>query len=212
MTYEIIPSPGTQDKDWPSIEKKIEIAMPFAATIHVDILDGVFTPNVTFSDPMPFKKFTGNIFLEVHLMVQEPINYLDQFAQAGFRRFIGQVEKMSNQGEFVRKAKTLGEIGLALDKQTPIDAIRVPFEDLDAVLIMTVQAGFSGQTFLPELLEKVKALRRKYSLPIEVDGGINDKTIKTAFDAGTTRFVATSFIYSHENPSEQFNILRGKLG
>lgn len=211
MIYEIIPSPGTQDHDWLTIEKKIETVKPFVKTVHIDILDGKFAPNVTSSDPQPFKKFTNDIFFEVHLMVDEPINYIDSFAKAGFKRFIGHVEMMSDQDEFIRKGKTLGEVGLAIDKDTSINAITMPFENLDTLLVMTIQAGFSGQVFLPELLEKVKALREKCNLPIEVDGGINDLTILKAKEAGANRFVTTSHLFNSLDHFKTFSTLLEKI-
>lgn len=224
--YEIIPSPGTENKNWQDIENKIVLVKPFVKTIHIDVIDGKFANNTTIADPTPFMKYTkalpsgqrgqfdgeeGLVF-EVHLMVEEPINYLKPWAEAGFQRFIGQIEKMSDQEAFVAEAQLLGEVSLAIDKQTPIDAIKVSLDDLDALLIMTIQAGFSGQTFEESLLEKVKKVREQSEyLPIEVDGGINDETIAVAAAAGATRFVATSFLFNLETPEKQYQILQNKL-
>jgi ribulose-phosphate 3-epimerase len=225
--YEIIPSPGTENKDWLDIEKKIESVKPFVKTVHIDVIDGKYANNTTFSDPAPFAKYTkelpsgqrgqlvgetGLVF-EVHLMVEDPIQYLKPFSQAGFHRFIGQIEKMPDQEAFVAEAQLWGEVALALDKQSPFDSLKVPLDDLDAVLIMTIQAGFSGQQFEEALLAKVKSLRGKNEfLPIEVDGGINDETIELAAAAGANRFVATSFLFNQtESPEEQFKLLEKKL-
>ncbi|MFH1832875.1 MAG: ribulose-phosphate 3-epimerase [Candidatus Levyibacteriota bacterium] len=203
--YEIIP--GILEKDWAEIEKKLELVKPFAKTVHIDILDGKFAPNTTFLDPTPFKKYSDSLFLEVHLMVEEPLNYLKPFADAGFKRFIGHVEKMSDQVEFVAQGQLLGEVALAFDGDTSIDAIKVPLDDLDYLLIMTIKAGFSGQSFDQKTLEKIKLIREKSALiPIEVDGGINDQTILLARDAGANKFSATSFIYKGD-PYIQFKIL-----
>lgn len=206
--YEIIPSPGTEQKDWPAMEKRINILSPFVKSVHIDIVDGKFAPNISFLDPAPFKKFTDQILFEVHLMVEEPINYLKPFAEAGFKRFIGHVEKMSDQVEFVAQGQLLGEVGLAVDGKTSTDAIKVPLDDLDCLLVMTINAGFSGQKFTPEHLEKVKALRSKTELPIEVDGGINLDTIKTAKAAGVNRFVATSAIFNQPDPHQAYLLLQ----
>lgn len=208
MFMEILP--GILEKEWSDIEKKIEVVRPFAKAIHVDLLDGKFAPNTTFIDPSPFKKFSHEIFFEVHMMVDNPIQYLQSFADAGFKRFLGHVEKMPDQVEFVAKAQILGEVGLAIDGKTPVEAIKVPFDDLDCLLVMTINAGFSGQTFMPEHLEKVKSLRSKITnqfFPIEVDGGVNDQTIVQAKEAGVSRFVATSFLFKDENPQKQFQVL-----
>lgn len=203
--------PGILEKEWIEIEKKIELVKPFAKTIHIDIIDGKFASNPTFLDPLPFASYTKDIFFEAHLMVDEPIEYLKPFAHAGFRRFLGHIEKMSDQVEFVAQAQLLGEVGLAIDTATSVGAIEVPFEDLDCLLIMTVKAGFSGQQFLQEMLTKVKTIRSKTRLPIEVDGGINDTTIPQAIKAGANRFVATSFIFENENPNNQFQLLNSCL-
>lgn len=206
--FEIIP--GILEKEWSNIEKKLALIKPFTKTVHVDLLDGKFAPNTTLLDPSPFKKYSTEFFFEVHMMVDNPIQYLSPFADAGFKRFLGHVEKMPDQVEFVAKAQILGEVGLAIDGKTPVDAIKVPFDDLDYLLVMTINAGFSGQTFMPEHLEKVKNLRSKITnqfFPIEVDGGINDHTILQAKNAGVTRFVATSFLFKDKNPQEQYQVL-----
>jgi ribulose-phosphate 3-epimerase len=209
--YEIIPSPGTENKVFSDVEKKIELVKPFAKTIHIDVVDGKFAPNTSFSDPAPFAKYTKDFIFEVHLMVEDPIKYLKPWADAGFQRFIGQIEKMSDQTEFVAQAQLLGEVGLAIDKQTSIDDIKVSLDDLDSLLVMTIQAGFSGQKFEEALLEKVKALHEKTSIPLEVDGGINDETIEVAAASGATRFVSTSFLFNLETPKKQFQILQHEL-
>lgn len=202
--YEIIP--GVLEKDWNEIEKKLQLVKSFAKSIHVDILDGIFAPNTTFLDPRPFAKYSNDFLLEVHLMVEDPIKYLKPFADAGFKRFVGHIEKMPDQAEFVAQGQLLGEVGLAIDGLTAIDKIKAPLEDLDNILVMTIKAGFSGQEFMTETLEKIKLIRSKTEIPIEVDGGINDKTIVLAKNAGANRFAATSFIYK-EDPFSQYENL-----
>lgn len=209
--YEIIPSPGTFVKDEKEWVDKIELVRPFAHTIHVDVVDGIFAPNTTIAEPEWFAQFSKDFILEIHLMTDDPAQHLKKWADAGFRRFIGQVERMSDQAEFVAQAQHLGEAVLALDKPSQVDAIKVPIEDLDGLLVMTIQAGLSGQKFEESLLEKVKQLREKTSLPIEVDGGINDQTIATAAEAGANRFVATSFLYNFDPPEKQFQVLQERL-
>ncbi|MEK7451101.1 MAG: hypothetical protein AAB662_04150 [Patescibacteria group bacterium] len=204
--------PGILEKDWFEIERKIELVKSFAKTIHVDIIDGIFAPNTAFLDPIPFAKYTKDIFFEVHLMVENPIQYLKPFADAGFKRFLGQIEKMPDQAEFVAQAQILGEVGLALDGGTSIDAIKVPLDDLDCLQVMTIEkAGKSGLPFVPMFLDKVKQILAKTSISIGVDGGINDQTIIVGKDAGATRFVANSFLFDSEDPNRQYQILQEKL-
>lgn len=224
--FEIIPSPGTDNKNWEEIDKKIESVESFAKTIHIDVIDGIYVNNKTFSDPTPFAKYASKLksgvrgqmdgekglVFEVHLMVDNPIQYIKPFSDAGFQRFIGQIEKMPDQEEFVAQAQMYGEAVLALDKQSPVDSLKVSLEDLDALLVMTIQAGFSGQKFEEALLEKVKSIRAKNEyLPIEVDGGINDETIAIAGAAGANRFVVTSFLYGIGSPISQYKLLTDKL-
>ena len=208
MKYSIIP--GILEKDWPVIEMKIQQVLPFAKAIHIDLIDGKFAPNTTFLDPAPFKKYTYDIPFELHMMVEEPINFLDSWADAGFQRFIGHIEKMSDQIEFVAKAQLLGEVGLGVDQDSQLTAVEVPFSDLDVLLLMTVKAGFSGEEFAEKNLDKVKEAREKTFIPIEVDGGINDQTILLAKGSGADRFAVTSFIFK-ETPQEQYRILHDKI-
>ncbi len=202
--------PGILEKDFSEIEKKIELVKDFAKIIHIDIIDGKFAPNATFLDPKPFEKYTKDIFFELHMMVEDPVNYLEPFAASGFKRFLGHIEKMSSQEEFVAKGELYGEVGLVLDADTPFDNLKVNLEDLDCVLIMGVRAGFSGQNFMPEVLEKVKKIKDKMPVPIEIDGGIDDLSIVKAFNAGVERFITTSFLFEG-NPFDNYQNLLSKI-
>jgi ribulose-phosphate 3-epimerase len=211
--HEIIPSPGTEDREWEALEKKILLVKPFVKTIHIDICDGKFAPNPTYSDPAPFKKYTKDLLFEVHLMVEEPIDHLKKWADAGFARFIGQIEMMKDQSAFIAEAQHWGEAALGVDGPTPLDNVQVNFADLDAILFYTgLKAGFSGKPFQEDRLEKVKKVRESAPfLPIEVDGGINDETILKAYSSGATRFVATSFLFAMDTPKQQFDLLVKQL-
>ena len=225
--FEIIPSPGTENKTFEEIESKIRSVQSFVKTIHIDVCDGKFAPNTTFSDPELFKTFTQKLpedeggwetgdkglFFEIHLMVDDPIQHIKKWADAGFRRFIGQIEKMPSQEDFVAEAQIYGEVGLAVDGPTPLDALKITYDDLDVVLFYTAdKAGFSGKSFQEDRLEKVKALRKiNEYIPVEVDGGINDETIAIAAAAGVTRFVTTGFLFNLDTPEKQFRLLEQKL-
>lgn len=203
--------PGILEKDWIEIEKKIEQILPVTKNIHIDIIDGKFSDNITFLDPEPFTKYAKDAYFELHMMVDEPIEYLKPWAQAGFKRFLGHVEKMSDQAEFIAQGQILGEVGLAIDGPTPIDSIVVPYDDLDALLFMSIKAGSSGQAFVPEYLQKIDQIKDKIYIPIEVDGGINEDTILQAKSKGATRFVSTSYIFYSQMPKEQFEKLQEVL-
>lgn len=199
--------PGILEKNWESIEKRIEQIKHFSNTIHIDLIDEKFSKTATFLDPKPFSKYSKDLFFEVHLMVDNPLQYLESFAAFGFRRFLGHIEKMENLEEFVARGQLLGEVGLAVDLETSIDKITVPLDDLDEVLLMGVKAGASGQEFGPQTISKIKALRQRTSIPIGVDGGVNDKTIVDIKNAGADRFVVTSFLFNQKEPSKAYEVL-----
>lgn len=199
--------PGILEKEWAEIERKLEIYRSITKSVHIDLIDGKFAPNTTFIDPSPFAKYSKDFSLELHMMVENPIVYLKPFADAGFARFVGQIEKMPDQIEFVAAAQLLGEVGLGIDAETPIDAIKVQLDDLDSILVMTVKAGFSGQSFLEQNLEKVKQLVARTTIPVEIDGGVDANTVKLGCAAGARRFVATSFLFGGESVEGQYKLL-----
>ena len=199
--------PGILENDSLEIEKKLSLIKQFSKKIHVDILDGNFSQDTNFIDPSFFKKYENDFFMEVHLMVDNPASYVGPFAQNGFKRFLGHVERMKNLDEFIAEGQIFGEIGLALDIETPVESILVNFDDIDTVLLMGVKAGKSGQLFMPEVLNKIRALRAKTNIPIEVDGGINPETLIDCKEEGATRFVATSYIFNNKDPMQAFEKL-----
>lgn len=199
--------PGILEKDFAEIEKKLQIIKSFSQKVHIDFLDGKFSPEVSFMDFPQFSKYKNDFFMEAHLMVEDPSQYINQLANAGFKRFLGQVEKMENLEEFIAKGQIFGEVGLALDIHTLIDVISIPFDDMDTILLMSVKAGQSGQEFMPEVLEKIRTLRQITQIPIEIDGGINEQTLVQAKQEGAERFVVTSSIFKSQDPMESFEKL-----
>ncbi len=199
--------PGILEKEWGQIEEKLQIIKPFSQRAHIDILDVKFCEELSFLGPTPFSKDKDDFFLEAHFMVDDPVLYLKPFAEAGFRRFLGHIEKMKDLDEFVALGQILGEVGVAIDSATFIDSLSIPYDDLDLILLMSVKAGKSGQEFLPETLEKIKKLREITQIPIEIDGGINDNTILDCKNQGADRFVATSFIFESKDPMEAYEKL-----
>ncbi len=199
--------PGVLENNWEKIEERIEKIKTFSSTVHIDLIDGKFSPNTTFLDPNPFAKYTSQLFFEVHLMTDNPVLYLDSFAKAGFKRFIGHIEKMPDIAEFIAKGQLLGEVGIAIDQETEIDKINVLLDDLDFVLLMGVNAGASGQSLMPQTLDKIKKIREITNIPIEVDGGVNDKNIMDLKNAGANRFVTTSFLFNSSDPQKAYQAL-----
>lgn len=209
--------PGIFEKDFPKIDKRTRLVAPFVDWIHIDIADKRLVPNSSLLDPAPFKKLikeTGKDF-ELHMMVEKPFTVAPSWIAAGFERLIMHIEALSNvtnlKDQMFRMKNKYEDlqIGLAVDKDTDVDSVFPYLDVIDCVLIMTIKAGFSGQQFVPDLIQKVKVLRdmKKY-LPVEVDGGINDETAKLAIAAGATRIVSTSYVFSSENIGEALRNLK----
>lgn len=213
LHFEIIPSPGTQIQDWAAMKEKLDLLFPFVESIHLDFVDGIFVNNKNFMNPLPFLAYAKGVNLEAHFVTDNPIQYIKPFADAGFTRFIGQVEKMPDIAAFIAEGQLYGEVGLAIDGPTTLESLQLPLGDLDMILFYTGdKVGFSGGTLLPERLEKVRQVRAlDQFIPIEIDGGVNDKNIQMAKEAGVTRFVSTGYIFSG-NPEEQYNKLKSLIG
>lgn len=202
--------PAILEKNWKALDRKITISKTFTNTTHIDFIDGKFSSNKSFLEFEKFEKYKGSLNLEAHLMVEEPANYLEKLAEVGFKRFIGHVEEMSNQVEFIAKGERLGSVGLALDLDTPLSSIIVSLDDLDQILLMSVKAGKSGQKFNEGILDKIRDLKSKYLGEIEIDGGINDKTLPLAKKSGASSFCVTSFLFD-EDPKKKYELLKSLL-
>lgn len=199
--HEILP--GIFEDNWEAIEKKIELVKGFAKSIHIDFADETFADKKSFFDPTPFKKYSSDIHFELHMMVDNPEQYLQSWSDAGFNRFIGHIEHMEDQVSFVAKAQNLGQVGLGLDAKTPLTDLKVSTQDLDTVLVMMTNAGKSGQEFQQEQLAKIKELSDR-GVHVTIDGGINEQTIQTCVGSGGSRFISTSFLFWNDvSPVEQ---------
>jgi ribulose-phosphate 3-epimerase len=201
--------PGILEKNFVEIERKLAIVRPFSKVVHIDFLDGKFCEESSFMDFNSFIKYKEDFFLEAHLMVENPTQYVRQLAAVGFKKFLGHIEKMQDVDEFIAEGQIFGEVGLALDIDTPVSSLSIPFDDLDAILLMAVKAGQSGQIFSPEVISKIQELRLKTQILIEIDGGINDSTIVQCKAAGADRFITTSFVFGREDPLSSFEKLTG---
>lgn len=199
--------PGILETDFQEIEKKLSIIKQFSRYVHIDIIDGKFAPTKTLLDPKPFEKYKDEFFMEAHLMVENPTDYIKPFASSGFKRFLGHVEKMPDPEEFIAQGQIFGEVGLALDVDTDLKEIKVNLDDLDCILLMSVKAGKSGQEFVPQTLVKITELRKKTQIDIEIDGGINDTTLLGSKRNGANRFVVTSFIFESIDPMQSYEKL-----
>lgn len=186
-----------------------------ADAIHIDVMDGHFVPNLTVGPPVVQAiKRIAEVPLDVHLMIEEPDNYLSAFAQAGADALSVHVEVLSKLQPTINAIKELGiRAGIALNPSTPVTAIEVVAREVDLVLVMSVNPGFGGQTFIPQSLNKVRATRALLDqvgnpAPITVDGGVNLGNAAALVEAGASVLVAGSAIFGQDDPTEATRALR----
>lgn len=188
-----------------------------AQYVHIDVMDGMFVPSISFGMPLmkSIRPCTDRIF-DVHLMIEEPVRYIDDFAEAGADLITVHAEACKHLDRTIEAIKEKGLLaGVAINPATPLSAIEWVLPKVDMVLIMTVNPGFGGQKLIPYTLDKVRALRamiEKADLKtdIEVDGGINLENVKEAMDAGANIIVAGSAVFRGdvgENVERFLNIL-----
>ena len=183
--------------------------------MHLDVMDGHFVPNITFGAPVikTVRGYTDKPF-DVHLMISEPLKYIDDFADAGADIITFHVECDSDIDETIEKIKSRGiKAGLVIKPNTPASAVFPYLEKLSLVLIMTVEPGFGGQSFMADMLPKVAEIkaeckRRGLDLLIEADGGIGEGTIAQAAEAGIDVCVAGTAVFKAENAEEAIRTLK----
>lgn len=196
-------------------EEIIQVEKAGADLIHIDVMDGCFVPNITFG-PLVVEavKPITSLQLDVHLMIVEPERYIGQFINAGADLVSVHVEACIHLHRTIQEIKRMGaKAGVVLNPATPLSSIEYVLEDLDIVLIMSVNPGFGGQSFIYSALGKIKRLKRichemGLSTLIEVDGGINNKTIQSVVEAGADICVAGSAIFGSKNYRNAIQELR----
>jgi ribulose-phosphate 3-epimerase len=170
--------------------------------LHCDVMDGHFVPNISFGPDMiaAFRKAT-KLPLDVHLMIERPDIYASRFIDAGADHVIVHIEAKHDVGKTLASIRSRGKrAGLAINPETPAERALPFLESTDELLCMTVNPGFGGQEFMPEVLNKIKMLRAKApALSILVDGGINAETARRCVDAGADVLVAGTSLFRHEN-------------
>ena len=212
-------APSLLSADFANLGRDIEETETSGADwIHIDVMDGSFVPNISFGLPVikairPLTKLT----FDVHLMIREPSNFFEAFAEAGADLINFHYEAETHIDRAIHRIKGLGVMaGITLNPATPVSVLKHVLPDLDLVLIMSVNPGFGGQSFIPYSLDKVRELRQMAdvlnpSLMIEIDGGIGENNIRAAAEAGADVIVAGSAVYKNNEISENVMKLRKAL-
>ena len=186
--------------------------------IHMDVMDGHFVPNITLGPQVVNAVHEETLLpLDVHLMIENPERYVDDFAKAGASLISVHAETCVHLNRTIAQIRETGaQAGVVLNPATPLSAVDWVLENVDLVLIMSVNPGFGGQQFIPNSLSKIRALRRLiddrgFTILIEVDGGVNTKTIADVARAGADVFVAGSAIFNSEDYSRTIKDFREKI-
>lgn len=210
-----IVAPSILAADFANLSNSIEIIDQSAAEwVHIDVMDGVFVPNISFGFPIisAIRPLTKKVF-DVHLMIQNADAYITQFRDAGADRITVHYEAAPHLDRTLAAIRQAGmKNGVALNPHTPVSLLKHMLPYIDMVLVMSVNPGYGGQKFIGYAVEKVAELkaeirRQGLSTLIEVDGGVNDSTGQQLVNAGVDALVAGSYVFKHENPSKAISIL-----
>ncbi|OGR57395.1 MAG: ribulose-phosphate 3-epimerase [Elusimicrobia bacterium RIFCSPLOWO2_02_FULL_39_32] len=219
MDSKILIAPSILSADFTCLGKEIKsVEKAGADWIHVDVMDGHFVPNLTLGPVVLhwIRKVTS-LVLDVHLMIDQPEKYVEPFAKAGADSITFHCEAPSNPREVITLIRKYGKnVGVSLRPKTPLSAIASYLHKVDLVLIMTVEPGFGGQKFMPEMLPKIKELKsfikeKNLSCKIEVDGGINKETGILTVKEGADILVAGNSIFSQKSRSNALKKIRSSV-
>jgi ribulose-phosphate 3-epimerase len=214
-TSDLVIAPSLLAADFARLADEMAAVAGVVDWLHVDVMDNHFVPNLTIGLPVVESlRAATDVPLDCHLMIEDPDRWAVGYAEAGAYNVTFHAEATDRPVQLARDLRAAGsKAGLAIDRDTPVDGYLELLPEFDTLLVMTIKAGFGGQKFLPELLDKVRRVRaavrdRELSVRVEVDGGINADTIARAAEAGADAFVAGTAVYGADDPAEAARRLR----
>lgn len=209
-------APSVLASDFANLQREIEMINTSQADwVHIDIMDGVFVPNLSMGLPVveAIKRHAKKP-MDVHLMIVQPERYVEVFRNAGAETISVHIEACPHLHRNIQQIKSLGcKAGVALNPHTPVSGLSDLIQDIDLVCLMSVNPGFGGQKFIERTYDKIKELRalidsRAAKTLIEIDGGVNQQNAKPLYDAGADVLVAGNFVFSSPNPKEVIQRLK----
>lgn len=202
-------APSILSADFGNLNADIKTVEPYCDRLHVDVMDGHFVPNITLGAPI-MRMIKTKLPMEAHLMIQRPQDYIKDFVDAGAKLIIVHQEACTHLHRIIHQIKDYGvKVGVSLNPATSLVTLENVLEDLDQVLIMTVNPGFGGQSFIENAVPKIIELRELMpNLDIEVDGGVTAETAKIAIEAGANILVAGSYIFGSKDRKKAIASLR----